>query len=278
MAEQTEAAPSTEAESEIENLGGETPPADPPEDDGEVIVTIGEAAPAAEEEDETKAAPWIRELRKTNREQARELRELRQKAAAPANEPVAVPKPTLEACDYDTEAFERKYEAWQAQQSQAAEEKRKKDDAQKAADDAWQARMASYTKAKSELKVSDFEDAEEVVASLFSVTQRGIIINGSDSHALVVYAIGKNPEKAKELAAISDPVKFCFAVAKLETQLKVTPRKIAPPPERRINGNSGVGGSADQNLDKLRAEAQKTGDMSKVVAYNRQLKQKAKAA
>ena len=107
------------------------------------------------------------------------------------------------------------------------------------------------TKAKSELKVSDFEDAEEVVASLFSVTQRGIIINGSDSHALMVYAIGKNPAKAKELAAITDPVKFCFAVAKMETQLKVTPRKLAPPPERRIGGTSGVGGSVDQNLEKL---------------------------
>lgn len=270
-----EAAPKAEVEGEIENLGGETPPADAPGDEDEVIVTIGEAAPQTEE-DQQAAPEWVRELRKTNREQARELRELRQKVVAPVNEPAAVPKPTLEACDYDTEAFERKYEAWQAQQSQAAEAKRKKDDVEKASNDAWQSKVASYDKAKAELKVPDFEDAEEIVKTNLNVTQQAIIVSGAKNKAALIYALGKNEGELKKLAAIKDNVEFAWAAAQLESKMSITPRKAPPPPERRIGGMSGVGGSVDQNLDKLRAEAAKTGDMSKVVAYKRQ--QKAKAA
>ena len=48
-----------------------------------------------------------------------------------------------------------------------------------------------------------------------------------------MYALGKNPKKAKELGEITDPVKFAFAVAKLETQLTVTSRKQVPPPEKK---------------------------------------------
>ena len=92
-------------------------------------------------------------------------------------------------------------------------------------------------------------------------------MQGSENPALVVYALGKNPKKAKELAAISDPVKFAFAVAKLETQLKVTPRKTAPVPERQIRGSAQLSGAVDSTLERLRAEADKTGDRTKVAAY-----------
>ena len=87
----------------------------------------------------------------------------------------------------------------------------------------------------------------------------------------MIYALGKNPKKAKELAAIADPVKFAFAVAKLEAQLKVTNRKPSPPPpERVISGTGRVSGAVDSTLERLREEAARTGDMSKVVAYRRQ--------
>jgi hypothetical protein len=56
------------------------------------------------------------------------------------------------------------------------------------------------------------------------------MLQGADNPALVVYALGKNPKKAKELSEIKDPVKFAFAVAKLEKELKVTNRRAAPHP------------------------------------------------
>ena len=92
---------------------------------------------------------------------------------------------------------------------------------------------------------------------------------------LVVYALGKNPKKAKELASITDPGKFAFAVAKMEAQLKVNPAKRPPAPERAITGSSApISGTVGSTLERLRAEAEKTGDMTKVIRYRNQLREK----
>ena len=96
----------------------------------------------------------------------------------------------------------------------------------------------------------------------------------SHDPVLVVYALGKNPKKAAELSEIKDPVKFAFAVAKLETQLKVSSRKAATKPEKTVNGSARVSGSVDSTLERLRAEASRTGDFSKLTAYKRKLKAK----
>ena len=75
--------------------------------------------------------------------------------------------------------------------------------------------------------------------------------------------------KAKEIAAIKDPVKFAFAIAKLEAQLKVSTKKPAVQPEGRIQGNARPSGTIDSTLERLREEANKTGDYSKVMEYKR---------
>jgi hypothetical protein len=51
----------------------------------------------------------------------------------------------------------------------------------------------------------------------------------------------------------------------------VTSRKQAPPPEKKINGNGSLD-SSNAQLERLREEAARTGDMTKVIAYKRQLK------
>ena len=101
------------------------------------------------------------------------------------------------------------------------------------------------------------------------------MVQGAKNPALVVYAIGKNPAKAKELAAITDPVKFAFAVANLEAQLKVTPRKSKPEPERVPGGASRpLSGTVDSHLERLYDEARRTGDYTKVTDYKRKIAQK----
>jgi hypothetical protein len=137
---------------------------------------------------------------------------------------------------------------------------------------AWQSKLDGYGKAKAELRVKDYEDAEAVAQELFSITQQGVVLQGADNPALVIYALGKNPKKAKELSDIKDPVKFAFAVAKLEKELKVTNRKQAPAPERVVTGTGRSSGAVDSQLERLREEAARTGNMSKVVAYKRQKK------
>ena len=241
--------------------------------DDEVVVTIGEEPPASQEEEVAKAPEWVRELRKSSRDKDRKIRELEEKLKATTGaetKPAPVgQKPTLESCDYDAEKFEAELAAWYDRKRKADEEATRVEAEQKEAQKAWQAKLDAYGKAKTELKVKDFDDAEAMAQEVFSVTQQGIILQGAENPALLIYALGKNPKKLKELASTNDPVKFAFAVAKLETQLKVTNRKAAPPPEKTVRGTGPVSGTVDSQLERLRADAEKTCDYSKVMAYKR---------
>lgn len=243
----------------------------------DVVVTIGEEPPPQEDEQHAQAPEWVRELRKNHRELQRKNRELEDKLKATTGvetKPTTLgKKPTLEDHDYDAEKFEAALANWYEQKRQVDEQTAKADAEAKAANDAWQVKLASYGKAKTELKVKDFDDAEVVAQETLSTTQQGIILQGAENPALVIYALGKNPKKAKELASITDPVKYAFAVAKLETQLKVTNRKAAPPPEKTVRGTGSVSGTVDSQLERLRAEAEKSGDYSKVIAYKRSKRQ-----
>ena len=240
----------------------------------EDVVTIAGESPAPEEE-EKQAPEWVRNLRKNYRELQREKRELeeRLKAVSPATEQSPVTpgkKPTLEDCDYDSDKFENELAGWFERKRQSEETEAKYRAKQQEEQQTWQKKLETYTQSKTGLKVSDFQDAEDAVLETLSVTQQGIILQGAQNPAVMVYALGKNPNKAKELAGITDPVQFAFAVAKLETQLSVQ-KKQAPPPEKRINGNGSLGTSNAQ-LDRLREEAARSGDFTKVIAFKKQLK------
>jgi desulfoferrodoxin (superoxide reductase-like protein) len=241
-------------------------------DSDEVIVSIGEEAPPPEEQ--THAPEWVRELRKTNRELQRQNRELQgklQSTAQTETKPVVLgKKPSLEEHDYDADKFEAALADWFERKRQADEAAAKQEAEVMNQQKAWQAKLDGYGKAKAELRVKDFEDAEAVAQELFNITQQGVVLQGADNPALVIYALGKNPKKAKELSDIKDPVKFAFAVAKLEKELKVTNRRAAPPPERIVSGTGRVSGAVDSTLERLRAEAEKTGNMTKVIQYKAQ--------
>lgn len=238
----------------------------------EVVISIGEETPPQEEE--ARAPEWVRELRKANREKERKIRELEAKLNASATEtkPVVLgAKPTLESCDYDSDEYEKKLADWYERKREADAAEAEAAAQRDAEAKAWQDKLDSYEKAKASLKVRDYEDAEAFALDTFNVTQQGIVIQGSDNPALIIYALGKNTKRAKELASITDPVKFAFAVAKLETQLKVSNRKAAASPERTIaSGGTRLSGAVDSTLERLRAEAEKTGDYTKVLQYKRQ--------
>lgn len=241
----------------------------PEEDDAEeLIVTIGEEAPPQEDDD--KPAPgWVREVRAKNREQARKIRELEQQLEQfrPREQtPRLGPKPTLESVDYDPVKFEAELDRWK--EAKAAEDRRQADEKQaaEAEQKRWQSEIDAFNEQKSALRVQDFEDAEELVTQALSRTQLGVIIDGAQSKALLLYALGKNDKALKELAAITNPVKFAFAVARMETQLKTQSRKPTAQPEKTVRGTAPVSGGS-QTLEQLRAEAEKTGDYSKVIRY-----------
>jgi hypothetical protein len=217
----------------------------------------------------------VRELRKTNRELQRQNRELQGKlqAAPPETKPVVIGnKPKLEDHDYDADKYEEALTSWFDRKRQADESNARQEAEVVNQQKAWQSRLDGYGKAKAELRVKDFDDAEEAFQQVSSITQQGVVLQGADNPALVIYALGKNPKKAKELCDIKDPVKFAFAVAKLEKELKVTNRKQAPAPERVVTGTGRSSGAVDSTLERLREEAARTGNMTKVIAYKRQKK------
>jgi len=248
------------------------------EDSEGVVISIAGEPPAPEDDEEVRAPEWVRDLRKNYREEKRRAKDLEQKLArletqAPGVAPLG-PKPTLEKADYDTDRYEKELANWYDKKRQHDDREVSVKSEQQAVQREWERKLEGYQSAKAGLKVRDFEFAEDVVQDNLSVMQQGMIVQGADNAALVVYALGKNPKKAKELASITDPVKFAFAVAKLETQLKISTRKAQVSPERKISGTGRPSGAVDSTLDRLRADAEKTGDYSKVFQYKKQ-KQKA---
>lgn len=252
---------------------GETPATE--EVETELVVSIGGEEPPPEPEAE-QAPAWVKDLRKQNREQQKRIKELERSMQAPAaqGETATAPpkKPTLADADYDTGAYEAKLDEWYvakaAYDRQASERQRAQDEVK----GAWNTKLSNYNTAKAELKARDFDDAEAVIADTLSVTQQGIILDGAEKPALLIYALGKNPKKAAELAAITNPVAFAAAIGRLEASLKVTQRKPSAAPEPIPSGNARKTGAVDNTLERLREEAAKTGDLSKVMAYKRQQK------
>lgn len=258
--------PEGEQEAEQKTEGEEEQQA---EGEEEVVITLGDEPPPADEFDGLEPTPAIRQLREAYKEKSKRLRELEKQVAAQQQakpEPALVlpTKPTLEACDYDADKFEAELESWHDKKRAVDEAKRKADEQAEAARREWQAKLDAYAKAKAATKIAGFDEAEEVVRSTLSELQQSVILSGADNPAYVVAYIGTNTAKAKELAAIADPVKFAFAVAKLEDKLKSTTRSgtATPPPEKVLRGSVPGAVAVDNRLDKLREKARVTGDWS----------------
>lgn len=265
--ENSEASEQTETE-DLENVQGD-------EEEEDRIVTIGD--PPAEEEGEEshqEAPPWVKKVRKVNRQLESKVKQLERQLAEKSTEierPVELgEKPTLASMKYDDAKYEQAlldyYERKRKVENQAAEKAKTVEEQNKV----WQSRQEKYVSLKQEHSFKDFSEVEEIVSATLSPTQQGVIVKGAEDAALLVYALGKNPKKLEELAKITDPVDFIFKVAKLETQLKVTNKK-APDPEKRVSGGKagGMGGNIEKTLEQLRAKADKDGDYSEVVAYKK---------
>lgn len=254
MAEQDEA-PEVEEEvlelTEVVEEAVEVEEEAPPEtqvDDEEVIVSFGdEAAPASEE-----APEWVRDLRKRARELERENAELK-KSKAP-DVPEVGQKPTLEACEYDEERFEKEFNSYLDRKSAAEKAKSDAQKAEEQAQERYRAKVEDYGKQKDSLAVKDFNDAETEVRAALSDAQQAILIHGAQNKAQLVYALGKHPEKLRQLASIADPIEFAFAAAKLEGQTKMERRKPSTQPESKVSGSGTLNADGGKLHDKLSPE------------------------
>lgn len=239
--------------------------------EGEIAVQIGDEPPAEEE----KAPDWVRKVRQENREKAARIRELEaqlqgQQKAATAGKKPEMSDPDI---DYDSEKFEKRFAEWTENKRKADEQAAKIEQEQQKEQTAWKAKVDGYAASKTALKLPDMEDAEAIVAESLSEKQFAILIKGAKNPGLLVYALAKNETKLKEVAQIPDLVDFAAVVFRdVEGQLKVTRKAPPPPPAPRVEGSGAKSGTVDSTLDRLRAEAERTGDMTKVLAYKRQKK------
>lgn len=274
------------------DASGETPPAgeqaapgaegaavESADDAGEVVVTIGDEQPPADD-GEQGAPTWVKDLRKANRQKDRELREkdaeiARLRGAGQQAQAVVLgTKPTLESCDFDGEKFETELTAWHDRKRTVEQQAQQAKDAEAKARSEWQKRLDAFNAGKTTLKVKDFEDAEASVQEQFNTVQQGVILEVGKNAALLVYALGKNPGKAKELAAITSPLQLAAAVRELELQLKVTDRRAPPVPERTLRTSAPNGAYSAKQLEDLRQQALATGDMDPYLKAKRAANEK----
>lgn len=226
-------------------------------DSDQLLVIEGEedVSPASSERD----TGLVKHLRDTIREQRKLLAN-----AAPAvqQEEVIGAKPTIESCDYDPEAYATKLDAWHAESAKVERVKAERDAAGRTD-------LEKYNAAKAKLKLPDLDDAEDMVRSTLNQTQQAVLLRYSTNSALVVAALGRSPGRLAELAKIVDPIEMALFVRSLEGKLKVDTVRKAPAPERFVRGNAAASVRPDKHLERLEAEADKTGDRSKVIAYRR---------
>ena len=234
------------------------------------VVSFGD------EEDEKPEAESnvLRTVRQKEREARKRIKELeKQVEEQAASKAVELgPKPTLADCDYDDARFEAELIAYTSRKTEVAQREQAEKSKQEAIQAAFDAKVQSYQAAKTSLGYKDFGESESVVTDTLSVTQQGVIVDVANDPANFIYALGKYPGKAEELAKITNHVHLAAAIARMESKMTVTGKKSKPAPEKRIKSAGGVGVSGEKKLEQLRAEAEKTNDYSKVNAYKKQLR------
>jgi hypothetical protein len=247
----------------------------PAEEADDLVITLEGQDLEADDADELppniepKASAAFAKMRADKKRIERELRELkaRQEQAAERVQPVAIEpigdKPVLEEfADAEQIAkYEQDYAAYLSRKSAAEARQKQAEEAQRKESEAWAARLDSYKQEAAKLKRPDFEDAESSVKGTFSTVQQGLLLKHPKNAALI-YVLGKNPGRAKALAAISDPVDFAYAAADLAAQVKVERKSAPPPTDTPVRGRTTGAAISSQGLESLKEQGRRTGDYS----------------
>ena len=237
-------------------------------DEDEVLIGFegeGNAPPP----DEGSDSNLVRHLRDQIRERDRRLKALEVQSQPQKME--VGEKPTLAGCDYDESRYEEALDAWKERDARAKAQEQESVRTQQAQQEAWNKRLGDLAVQKTALGVKDYDQAAEEVRATFNEQQQAMIIRASKNPAKMIYALGKSPAKAADLAKITDPVDFIAEIARLEGKTTVTTqRKSAPPPEQTARGSAPLSRTVDKEEKRLEAEAQKTGNRTELIRYRKE--------
>jgi hypothetical protein len=240
----------------------------PDDEEGEEIVGFADDVPDAAPAD----TDLVKHLRQQIRERDKRLSEVQR--AAPAEEPIVVgDRPKMADFDYDEERFDEAIDAWDERRRAAEKQEAARTTQKQRQEEEWHKVVRGYADKKAQLRYPDVQDAEETAFAALSPSAQSLIAKHADNPALFIYAAGKSPTKLAELARIDsegDPFAIVKAVTKMEATLQTT-RKAprAPDPDTPVRGRAVAASSVDKQLAKLEAEAEKTGDRTKIQAFKR---------
>ncbi|EAC0471031.1 phage capsid protein [Salmonella enterica subsp. enterica] len=220
-----------------------------------------EEIPLTEEDDDRvdgqPAPQWVKDLRKGFKETQKENRELRRQLeealAKPAEQQptqtqtdAIPPKPTLESCDYDEQAFETALTDWHEKKSRAEQQKQQQQRQQQEVIQRFQQRLEKHNERATRLPVKDYRETEEIVRRELPAIQQEILIHAADEGSeLIAYALGKNQQLRQRVAAETDPIRAAFLLGQISKQVSLAPKpKKAPKPEPEVRG-----GGADAKQD-----------------------------
>lgn len=239
----------------------EPPEHEDPEDELEITIEGEEPAKPGADSD------LVRKLRAEIKDRDQRLKSYEKP------KPIDIgPEPTLEGVGYDEAEYKTQLLAWNERASAAKAAERTAAQKREEADRSWQGELQVFATKKAALGAKDFDDSEEAVVSAMDQVQQAVIIKAAQDPAKVIYALGRHPERLKALAEITDPIKLAVAIAKLEGQITVNNRR-AIEPETKVRGSAPLSRGEDKTLAKLEADAEKTGDRTAVIKYNRQLRE-----
>ena len=207
------------------------------------------------------APEWVKQMRRENREMKRQLKEREQAQAVP----VLRDKPTLHDFDYDSEAYEANLEQWY-------QEKAEHDEAVKAGEAQYQHYHSRYVDSVDNMRrlARDYDEVEDSIVDSLNIAKQGLIKTLADDPARLVYTLGKSPNKLAQLASLDD-IQFAKQIVLLEQQMTSKSRNPNKPQPKSHDLKGGAGGG-DSTLAKLEADAERTGDRSKVIAYRKKMK------
>lgn len=262
-------------------VGDQEPDPENPEGPEGFDVVIEGEEPPKQDDDPYRGQPapeWVKELRVRDKENQKRIKELESELSV-HRKPAEIKlgeKPTFESSGFDEEEFERQLTDWHAKKAQFDQQEKAKQAEQEKVAQQWQERVKNYDVKKTAIKtkVHDYDEAEEIARDTLTQTQQGILISGADNPELLIYHLGKNPAKAKELAAIQDPIQFAFKLAKIDAQLKVQQRKPTTSPEKKVEGSAPLSGIVDAKEAELEKKALKTGDRTELIQYRKSKKGK----
>jgi len=264
-----------EVQNEIEEEDQITEAETESETESEPVASDQEETPVETlpEKTEETERPWVKQLRKQYAEQQKELRELREKLKTQDVQTVNLrqrPKLSDPSIDYDQDKFDEEIDKWYTEKREFDAQQEKVKSEQQIIEEQWQSRVQHYSKQREELKAPDFAESEAMINAALSQVQQTVILQGFDDSAAIVYSIGKDYNALEKLSEIKDPIRFALAVNEYRAKMKGTVmKKTPPPPEKTVSVGATAGSNYDRKLAELRAEAEKTGNFNKVIAFRK---------